>query len=202
MCIRDSIWTNCRAKFAHTCFLQKKFIQEKAQIWQYKCHIKTVCPKCKDSAISKKKGLYQQSNRNRYAPGCRTSCQYGNKSSPYCIDVYKRQIPVNPPEFGMITQRTFFIMFPLHLEVICSGSFPKTSRALAAPYASAIGSVHPLSLIHIWECHHRQRFHMPTAASARLLLQGFPFLTDPWIRYLLDPVLQGIAVHFLSLIHI
>ena len=64
---------------------KKKFIQEKAQIWQYKCHIKTVCPKCKDSAISKKKGLYQQSNRNRYAPGCRTSCQYGNKSSPYCM---------------------------------------------------------------------------------------------------------------------
>ena len=45
----------------------------------------------------------------------------------------------------MITQRTFFIMFPLHFAVICSGSFPRTSRALAAPYASAIGSVHPIA---------------------------------------------------------
>ena len=37
------------------------------------------------------------------------------------------------------------VTLPLHFAVICSGSFPKTSRALAAPYASAIGSVHPIA---------------------------------------------------------
>ena len=42
-------------------------------------------------------------------------------------------IPFNPPEFGMMTQRTFFIIFPEHFATICSGSLPRTSLALAAP---------------------------------------------------------------------
>ena len=62
--INTYIRANCRAELTHTCFLQKKPVQEKSQIWQYKCHVETVCTERKDSTISKKKCLYQQSNGN------------------------------------------------------------------------------------------------------------------------------------------
>ena len=42
-------------------------------------------------------------------------------------------IPFKLPELGMITQRTFLMIFPEHFATIRSGSFPRISLALAAP---------------------------------------------------------------------
>ena len=54
-------------------------------------------------------------------------------------------IPTNSPVLGTVTHIAFLIMFPLHFAITFSGIFPKTSLALAAAYAIAIGSVHPIA---------------------------------------------------------
>ena len=52
-------------------------------------------------------------------------------------------MPIMPPAFGILTDFTFFIIFPDTYISIFLGLVPSTSTAFAQAYASAIGSVHP-----------------------------------------------------------
>ena len=59
--------------------------------------------------------------------------------------VQAASIPVIPPELGILTQRTFLMIFPLHFAMIFSGTAPSTSLAFAEAKARAMGSVHPIA---------------------------------------------------------
>ena len=54
-------------------------------------------------------------------------------------------IPFKPSVFGTITLFTFFIILSLTPISTLSGRFPRIFFALAAAYAIAIGSVHPIA---------------------------------------------------------
>ena len=54
-------------------------------------------------------------------------------------------MPDRPFVFGTITLLTFLMRLPLASTRTSSGRQPKTSRARAAPYAMAIGSVQPIA---------------------------------------------------------
>ena len=54
-------------------------------------------------------------------------------------------MPLRLLVLGTTTLLTFLMMLPLASTRTDSGSTPRSSRALAAPYAMAIGSVQPIA---------------------------------------------------------
>ncbi len=54
-------------------------------------------------------------------------------------------IPLSPPVLGTVTHIAFLTMLPLHSTSTLSGIQPRTSLALAAAKAIAIGSVQPIA---------------------------------------------------------
>ena len=107
--------------------------------------------KCSGISESKNSTLQQSRSKSSLARLFPASSTFSSTSIPAAgspatlPSMQAAAIPVIPPEFGIVTHRTFFIMFPEHLAINLSGSHPSASLPLAAAYASAMGSVQPMA---------------------------------------------------------
>lgn len=68
-------------------------------------------------------------------------------SPPTAPRIAAASTPRMPPELGTVTLLTFLMMLPEQPTSSDSGSHPSTSRASAAAYATAMGSVQPSAQI-------------------------------------------------------